>query len=666
MSVDVSTRDYLQALYGRCTHGQIVFVKSCRNKVSKTFDVDQILLAAAHVARNPNDLFIKVNPMDFDAVKARNPYGIGGTAEVVAIVGFHLDVDAAKNDKYLSQEKMLEALDSMPLAPSAIILTNGDTGGFHAYWWLHDPLYIETEDQRADCQSISNRWLEELREHAKPGTIDGTANIDRILRPIGSIRPKTGNRVKALRWDPEQRYDLDQFRLPEISKPAAQATHEPRHDGESVVQKYLDAVGENHPATLLEKYAGYTRQHGDFYIRPGSESGAPTGEVFTLPDGRIGFTFKSGACDPFTSTNRNGTNGRWYSPEAIYVTLVHNGDWKAAAKHCYEFLEPSKSPVNQAGLDSQPHGLATVADTATPGTLTIDDERTVRGGAILTQLINDLRSGDVPQLIDMGPALNGMEIAQGLITIIGAGPGTGKTALVMQCVFAALERDPNLRAVIANAEMTFSVLLRRQLTKMTRIASEKIRFAQLDEEELARITAAAGELLPRLDRVRVMEDDYSVAGLLGFANEPPGILVVDYLQKFAPADAEPRIGVGQVMNALRTLAKWGWSIIAISATSRPQKGQKRLTMSSLRESSEIEFNADSIYMMNDDGSVYDCDYIRKITLDHAKNRHGSQVDIELVFHKPRMEFSATESEPLGLAEFGAVVDVDDPFYEEAS
>lgn len=335
-------------------------------------------------------------------------------------------------------------------------------------------------------------------------------------------------------------------------------------------------------------------------------------------------------------------------------------------------LEDAEKKVRDAGQ----YGikLSDTADTdgeqtttATPGTLTIDDEHTVRAGAILTQLINDLRSGNVAQLIDMGAELRRMEVAAGLITIIGAGPGTGKTALVMQCIFAALQNDETLRAVIANAEMTFSVLLRRELTRQTRIPSERIRFADLTGDELARITEAGSELLPRLDRVRVMQDDYTVAGLLALCNEPPGILVVDYLQKFASAEVEIRIAVGQVMTALRTLAKCGWSVIAISATSRPPRGSNGLTMASLRESSEIEFNADSIYLMNDGGAVDGYDYIRQITMSHAKNRHGPTVDIPLEFHQPRMQFSAPASAPEaeGYPEFGNVVDVDDPFAGES-
>lgn len=665
MSIDVSSLDYLTALYGRCERGQIVFVESSRNSVSAVFNVDQLELAAKHIEREPGDLFIKVNPLDYKLIKSRKPNGIGGVAEVVAVVGFHLDVDAGKNDKYLTREKMLEAIAKMPIEPSAIIETNGDGGGFHAYWWLQEPLYIDTDEQRGDCQSISNRWLHELREFAKPGTIDGTADLCRVLRPIGSLRRKSGNRVRALRWNPDRRYILDQFRLPVIAK--TEQTFERRHDGESIIERYLDAVSENHPGILLERYAGYTHQRDGFYIRPGSESGAPTGEVYQRRDGSLGFTFKSGACDPFTSTNKNGTNGNWYSSSAIYVMLCHGDDWKAAAKHCHEFLRPDDSHTEEYIKRSakelreqakpQEDETTSEAEPAPP-----PKPVTTPAGRLLTQYLNQIRAGELPQLIRQPGVLSGIEVGAGLITIIGAPPGFGKTALAMQVMFDALELDDALSAVVANAETSFDGLLRRELTRCTynrelgSIDSDAIRFGRLTPHELERITTAAGELIPRLQRVSVLNDPCNVIQLHKLRGEPPGLLIVDYLQKFAPADKDARQGVNEVVGTLRSLAKLGWAVLCLSATKRDTNGKhnsKELGLSSFRESGEIEYNADSAYVMVDNGEL-GASYIRHVTLSHCKNRHGAKVDRQLQFHMPRMAFSelpTQELEPVGHPEF---------------
>ena len=678
MSIDVSPLEYLTALYGRCDRGQIVLVDSSRRSVSKVFNVDQLELAAQHIARVPDDLFIKVNPLDYKQITSRNPFGIGGTGDVVAVVGFHLDVDAGKNDKYLTREKMLDAIAKMPLTASAIIETNGDTGGFHAYWWLEEPIYIDSEEQRADLQQVSNRWLHELREFASPGTIDGTADLCRVLRPVGSLRPKTGNRVRALQWNPEQRYTLDQFRLPKVAK--VEQTFEPRHDGESIIEKYLDEVGENHPATLLERYAGYTRVQDGFYIRPGSESGSPTGEVYRRADGSLGFTFKSGACEPFTSTNKNGTNGNWYSAPAIYVMLCHGDDWKAAAKHCHEFL---RVPEDYSWIDRMTVGNESGQpkpnedDTSRESTPTqpskpspkAPEPPTTPAGRLLTAYMQQLNTGELPQLLPQSGVLDGVEIGPGLLTMIGAPPGFGKTALAMQILFDALELNEKLVATVANAETTFDGLLRREITRMTRIDSDAIRFGRLTTHELERINTAASELIPRLQRVAVLNDPCDTAQLYKLRDEPPGLLIVDYLQKFASSDKDTRQAVNAVVAVLRHLAKLGWAVLCLSATKRDSNGKhnsKELGLSSFRESGEIEYNADSAYVMIDQGEL-GAKYIRHVTLSHVKNRHGAKVDRQLRFHMPRMSFgSLPTAEPLGNPEFGGVVELDDPFYSEAS
>jgi len=346
------TADYLQALYGGCERGTIVFVDSSRGKVSATFNVKRLDLATEHVHREPLDLFIKVNPMDHQQTVTRNLHGIGGKAEVEAIVSFHLDVDAGKDDKYLTPANMLDALGAMPLPPSMIIQTNGDDGGFHAYWLLHEPHYITDDADRQRCQDISTRWLAELRKHAEPGKIDGTANIDRILRPVGALR-KSGNRVKAMLVNSSRRYSIDDFVLPCIEQPKVEYKSEPRDDSESIIEKYLDDVGLNSVESIISRQ-GYKPCRGDkgFWIRDGSNSGAPTGQIFTSK-GKPGFTVKSGAADPLSCVNKSGGTGNWYSIPALYVAFYHDDDWKQAAKHCHEHFDAQKPKVDLSGFMTQ-------------------------------------------------------------------------------------------------------------------------------------------------------------------------------------------------------------------------------------------------------------------------------------------------------------------------
>jgi replicative DNA helicase len=225
---------------------------------------------------------------------------------------------------------------------------------------------------------------------------------------------------------------------------------------------------------------------------------------------------------------------------------------------------------------------------------------------------------------------------------LGAGPGAGKTTLAMQVCFEAVERDPNLKIVIANAETAFEGLLRRELTSMTGIKSHKLRFGPLDKSEQQTISKAVDEIRPRLSRMEILKE-CSHAGLQALRSEPPGGLVVDYLQKFSPP-GDPRQGTNQVMATLRDLAKLGWWVLCLSATARTNgKGgsghdSKQLTQASYRESGDIEFNADSCYLLIDNGAVDGEEFKRRVTLSHVKNRHGAKRDQDLIFNMPQQRF----------------------------
>ncbi len=334
--------EYLQTLYGNATDGDIVLVKD-RTTVASVFKTSELEKASLIIEQSEPDLFIKVNLMDHSQTVSRSLFGVGGKKEVEAIVSFHLDVDAGKNDKYLTREKMLEALAKMPHEPSMIVETNGDTGGFHAYWILEKPHYIVSEDDSAEIGKLAAGWLAELRKHAAPGTIDSTADLCRILRPIGSLR-KSGNRVRLFRSN-AKRYKLIDFWLPptEPEKPVGYNCTQ-NAEGESVIDQYLESIGLATPEAILTRQ-GYSHVRNGFWVRPGSESGQPTGEVYTA-NGKLGFTVKSGAADPLTCENENGTTGRWYSCAALYVAFNHGNDWKRAAKFCYGEIEASKPKVD--------------------------------------------------------------------------------------------------------------------------------------------------------------------------------------------------------------------------------------------------------------------------------------------------------------------------------
>lgn len=345
-SATVSAFDYLSALYQDCTTGDIVFTRG-GNKVAAVFSCTQIEDAAAFIGSyDACDLYLKVNLMDHERTVARNPHGVGGTGEVDAIVSFHLDIDCNKSEKYPTRDEALQALDSMPMKPSVIVDTNGPDGGFHAYWLLDCPIMLDDEKTRQTASQASRNWLQLLRKRLPGKTVDGTANIDRVLRPIGSMR-SSGNRVSAFRFEPAQRYSFDAFaaRIPKTVEPVQIAR---RNDSESVIAKYLDC--KNITVRSILQSQGYVEIARGEWIRQGSESGARTGVEHTV-DGREGFTVYSGNVHPLSCDNGKGGTGNWYSRETLWLSFEFNVDANQNPRIWQEAADAAKKELDQQAME---------------------------------------------------------------------------------------------------------------------------------------------------------------------------------------------------------------------------------------------------------------------------------------------------------------------------
>lgn len=224
MVIELSeTAAWLDALYCKCRSGdgEIIFVSACKRQTSASFTVGsgEALVMAAKGMQGRRGHYIKINLMDADAMRERSRragkgrFVVGNRSEVKTIVSFHLDCDAGKSSKYHSRSTMLCLLDQMPHRPTLIVNSDGDQGGFHAYWILNEPHRIVDDADRERIASAAKRWQTRLNKLAD-GKLDPTANIDRVLRVVGVPR-QNGNRVTCHRYEPHQTYTLDQLTLPE-------------------------------------------------------------------------------------------------------------------------------------------------------------------------------------------------------------------------------------------------------------------------------------------------------------------------------------------------------------------------------------------------------------------------------------------------------------------
>lgn len=205
------TYKYLNALYSKCSDedGVIAVLKNA-NRVDAMFRASELDEAAEFIDEaNPN--YMKVALLDKKKIK---PGGVGGNAAVKTVVAIQLDVDANK-DGFGSRDEAIDALNAMPRVPNMLVNTNGQRGGFHAYWILSEPVRIDSEHKRESMAAISKAWENRLRE--KYGKLDATSDLARMLRPVGTTR-ESGEGVSIV-WEYENRYTLDELTL-EVDKPA--------------------------------------------------------------------------------------------------------------------------------------------------------------------------------------------------------------------------------------------------------------------------------------------------------------------------------------------------------------------------------------------------------------------------------------------------------------
>jgi len=295
-----------------------------------------------------------------------------------------------------------------------------------------------------------------------------------------------------------------------------------------------------------------------------------------------------------------------------------------------------------------------------------EDASIVSAVHLFDEFVDAIESGKKETVYKLPDPLTDLEIGPGLITIIGAGPGAGKTAFASQVAFSALELEPSLTLTIANAEMRFRSLISREIQRRTNIHGKSLRHAELSSEDRKQWDQAKESIKPLMRRISWMNPPYNALKLHELLDRPPGLVIVDYLQKFAPSDKDSRQGVNDVMTLLRRLANEGWGVIALSATTRTQSKSggghdgKSLTLASFRESGEIEYNADSAYLLKDLGEHDGKSWMREIELEAAKNRHGEKDVRELIFNAAGMRF---ESKVPAVAnwETGDAVDDDDEF-----
>lgn len=238
----------------------------------------------------------------------------------------------------------------------------------------------------------------------------------------------------------------------------------------------------------------------------------------------------------------------------------------------------------------------------------------------------------------------------GEILCLAAPPGMGKTAFIMQTTLNALRLNADVRCMIVNVEMTRRNLYERQLARLSGVPLGDITRRRDMLGRQYQLDRAIATMHSVGDRMHFMPGPFHINRITDsmVRDIRPDILVVDYLQRIECCEgmADSRSRVNSLMNTFRTIAEEGVCVVLVSAVGRPSAkrrggyNSKELGLASLRESGEIEYGCDDVYLMaaeNEDAPRRG-DGRRNVLLKHEKSRNHSQQDLRFEFDGMTQQF----------------------------
>lgn len=324
----------------------------------------------------------------------------------------------------------------------------------------------------------------------------------------------------------------------------------------------------------------------------------------------------------------SGRNARRYAEVVIE---------RAALRRARDRLEEAQALLSEPG--ETPEKLERIA-ALVQGLDSSNARRKPRHIASVLQDVVDVvdrtQTGEDPAwatgLCDLDGHMNG-GLRPGKLVLLAARPGVGKSSLSMQIAKRMAEGGRPTLAL--SQEMESVEVAQRLVANAGRVDYGRLqRHRGMDDESWARATTA----IDGLSELPLWIDDepaQSMRAMAAKARQIKGlkVLVVDYLQLCVGEGDNRTQAVGSVSRGLKALAKeMGICIIALSQLNRAveQRPDRRPVLADLRDSGEIEQDADSIIFLWP-LSVDDASGLAQIGCEVAKNRQGKRGAFALGF-----------------------------------
>jgi replicative DNA helicase len=240
---------------------------------------------------------------------------------------------------------------------------------------------------------------------------------------------------------------------------------------------------------------------------------------------------------------------------------------------------------------------------------------------------------------------------RGQLIIIAGRPSMGKTAMAMSMIKGAAQRGH--KAAVVSCESPTNSIVLRLFSGETGIENRRLRAGKLDDRDYPRLAHAAGRLgdLPIFLYERERNWETIKAALRAFKMKEPDLALValDYIQLLKLNTRDDRWQqIGQISSEAKELAlELDVPFILLSQISREvdKRQEKRATLSDLRESGNLEQDADVIGFLFRPHYYDSSEPAEAAEINIAKNRDGATVLIDLIFTENTASFSDPPQAP---------------------
>lgn len=220
-----------------------------------------------------------------------------------------------------------------------------------------------------------------------------------------------------------------------------------------------------------------------------------------------------------------------------------------------------------------------------------------------------------------------MYIGPGKFVIIGGYPSHGKTALALSSAYTMAEK---YRVGFFSLETDDGTLMDRLIAKVAQVSMSRIKKSELTAEDYDTVASLSVDIIKRNLEI-VLAANMTVADIFAAAQSRRyDVIYVDYIQLIRGDRSRGRVEeITGISIDLHTMAQaTGITVVGLSQLSRPEKGGKKQRaprMSDLRESGQLEQDADAVMMVYRENSD-DPDSRRVLTIE--KNKEG---EVGMVF-----------------------------------